>query len=561
MTRQLITSALPYINGVKHLGNLVGSMLPADVYARFLRARGEEVLFVCATDEHGTPAELAAAEAGLEVAEYCRRQHEVQARLAEEFGLSFDVFGRSSSRQNSEQTQYFAQRLDEEGFLEARSMRQMFSPADNRFLPDRYIVGSCPHCGYERARGDQCEDCGHLLDPTDLIDARSAISGSHDLEVKDSRHLFLLQSKLAGRLRDWLNEGDDWPALARSIGLKWLDEGLQDRSITRDLSWGVPVERPGFEGKVYYVWFDAPIAYISATREWADARGAPDSWRDWWCASEDVRYVQFMAKDNVPFHTVGFPCTIIGSGDNWKLVDLLKAFNWLTYYGGKFSTSQGVGVFMDQALELLPADYWRYYLMSNAPETDDTSFSWETFAVAVNKDLADTFGNFVNRSLTFAQRHFGAEVPAGGEPGPAEVELQRDLERLVGLYDERMRAIEFRKACAELRALWSRGNAYFDHKKPWIAIRENRNDAALTVRVCVNLVSLFARLSAPTLPFTAQTILNALDVSEEGRRWPSGFSVEELPPGHRFSVPAVLFRKISASDLEQWRERFGAGVS
>jgi methionyl-tRNA synthetase len=391
----LITSALPYINGVKHLGNLVGSMLPADVYARFLRQRGDEVLFVCATDEHGTPAELAAAEAGLEIAAYCRQQHDVQAQLGERFGLSFDVFGRSSSPQNRELTQHFGRRLDEMGLIEERLTRQMYSFDDDRFLPDRYIVGTCPHCGYERARGDQCESCTRLLDPTELIEPRSAVSGSTKLEVRESRHLFLLQSRLSAELGAWLESRTDWPLLARSIGLKWLDEGLEDRGITRDLSWGVPVERPGFEEKVYYVWFDAPIEYIGATKEWADAHDRGDEWRAWWSASGDVRYVQFMAKDNVPFHTVGFPVTIIGSREDWKLVDYLKACNWLTYYGGKFSTSQGVGVFMDDALELLPADLWRYYLIANAPESDDASFTWESLQMGVNKDLADTLGNFV----------------------------------------------------------------------------------------------------------------------------------------------------------------------
>ncbi len=558
MPRHLITSALPYINGVKHLGNLVGSMLPADVYARFLRARGDEVLFVCATDEHGTPAELAAAEAGLDVAEYCRRQHEIQARLAEEFGLSFEVFGRSSSPQNRAQTQYFARRLDEEGFLEERSTRQVFSPADGRFLPDRYVIGTCPHCGYDRARGDQCEDCGRLLDSTELIDPRSAISGSRDLEVRESRHLFLLQSKLVDELRAWLEAKSDWPVLARSIGLKWLDEGLEDRSITRDLPWGVPVDRPGFEGKVYYVWFDAPIAYIGATQEWADIRNEPDAWRNWWRASDDVRYVQFMAKDNVPFHTVGFPCTILGSGESWKLVDFLKAFNWLTYYGGKFSTSQGVGVFMDQALELLPPDYWRYYLMANAPEADDTSFSWETFSIAINKDLADTFGNFVNRSLTFAERHFGNEIPSGGTPEGDESWLVENIDRHLREYTERMASLEFRKAITELRALWSIGNAYFDRKQPWAMIKTDRDGAALTIRMCANLVALFARLSAPTMPFTAERILDALAVPESAGSWPSAFEAEALSAGHRFSVPPMLFQKVSEADIEQWRERFGA---
>lgn len=559
MSRHLITSALPYINGVKHLGNLVGSMLPADVHARFLRASGEEVLYVCATDEHGTPAELAAAEAGLEVAEYCREQHEVQARVCSRFGLSFDVFGRSSSPQNRELTQQFGRRLEEQGLIEERTTRQIFSVADGRFLPDRYIIGTCPHCGYDGARGDQCETCGRLLDPTELIEPRSAISGSRNLEVRESRHLFVLQSKLTGPLRAWLESKTDWPVLARSIGLKWLDEGLEDRSITRDLKWGVPVDRPGFEDKVYYVWFDAPLEYIAATREWADARGEPDAWRSWWYEADDVEYVEFMAKDNVPFHTIGFPAMLIGSAEPWKLVDYLKAFNWLTYYGGKFSTSRGVGVFMDDALELLSPDYWRYYLMANAPESDDTSFSWETFAVSVNKDLADTFGNFVNRSLTLSARRFGAEVPDGGAPGKEETLLAADIDTGIAEYTALMGALEYRKAMARLRALWSRGNAYFDRKQPWATVKSDPEDAALTLRTAINLIALFARLSSPIMPFTVDAVLDAVGVAVDQRGWPTSFDPDAVPTGQPFTIPPVLFRKITDADIVVWRERFGDG--
>jgi methionyl-tRNA synthetase len=557
MPRYLITSALPYINGVKHLGNLVGSMLPADVYARFLRLRGEDVLYVCATDEHGTPAELAAAEAAVPVAEFCRQQWEIQAGLAADFGLSFDIFGRSSSPQNRELTQHFGRVLDEQGLIEERSTQQMYSITDQRFLPDRYIIGTCPYCGYPRARGDQCENCGRLLDPTQLIEPRSAISGSTELEVRESRHLFLLQSKLVPELREWLESKLDWPILSRSIGLKWLDEGLGDRSITRDLSWGVPVDRPGYEGKVYYVWFDAPIEYIGATREWADARGEPDAWRSWWYEAEDVRYVQFMAKDNVPFHTIGFPCTIIGSREPWKLVDYLKAFNWLTYYGGKFSTSQGVGVFMDAALEILEPDVWRYYLIANAPESDDSSFTWETLAVSVNKDLADTFGNFVTRALTFTERRLDGVVPAGGVAGEQEARLRADIDAGLAAYTQRLSEMEFRKAAGELRALWSRGNEYFDRKQPWAAVKTDREDAELTLRTCINLIALFARLSTPVMPFTAERLLDALGVAAGERGWPSTFDPEALPPGSPVSVPAVLFRKLTDDDVAAWRERFG----
>ncbi len=533
-------------------------MLPADVYARFLRARGEEVLYVCATDEHGTPAELAAAEAGLDVAEFCREQHAVQTDLGARFGLSFDVFGRSSSPQNRELTQHFGRVLDEQGFVEERVTRQMYSLADERFLPDRYIIGTCPICAYPRARGDQCENCTNLLDPTELIEPRSAISGSTDLEVRESRHLFLLQSRLTNELRSWLSVKDDWPVLSRSIGLKWLDEGLEDRGITRDLAWGVPVDRPGFEGKVYYVWFDAPIEYIAATKEWADARGEGDAWRSWWYEADDVRYVQFMAKDNVPFHTIGFPCTLIGSREPWHLVDYVKSFNWLTYYGGKFSTTQGVGVFMDDALELLPADLWRYYLMANAPESDDASFSWETFQVAVNKDLADTLGNFVNRSLSFTAKRFGDAVPAGGEDGDSERELKAALDEAIASYTALLGGMEFRKATQALRGIWTLGNTYFDRKAPWASIKVDADATAVTLRTAINLIALFARLAEPILPFTSRALLEALGLDPEPS-WPAEFDPAALPAGAPFTVPPVLFGKIDDADVAGWRERFGAG--
>jgi len=401
MKRVLITSALPYVAGVKHLGNLVGSMLPADIFARFCRARGYDTLAICATDEHGAPVELAALEDGVPVAEYSAKWAKVQKDLGDQFGLSWDNFGRSSSSQNHELTLHFARALWKNGFLELRTTKQTYSPTDGRFLPDRYVIGTCPHCGYERARGDQCENCTRVLDPADLINPRSAVSGAHDIEIRDSTHLFLKQSLFVDRLRAWIDSHKfDWPQLVTSIAIKWLDEGLKDRGITRDLEWGIPVPADigdgKLKGKVFYVWFDAPIEYIASTKEWADKNGKGEAWKDWWFgdAAKAVTYWEFMGKDNVPFHTVGFPVTIMASGEPWKLVDRLKGFNWLNYDGGKFSTSGKRGIFMDRALEVAPADYWRYYLIANAPENADSNFTWEQFAGTINKDLADVLGAF-----------------------------------------------------------------------------------------------------------------------------------------------------------------------
>lgn len=566
MARVLITSALPYINGIKHLGNLAGSMLPADVYARFKRAEGHEVLYICATDEHGTPAELAAAEAGQDVLTYCEEQHRLQHDIGRAFGLSWDWFGRSSSPQNHELTQHLANVLEDHGLIEERVDHMVYSVDDRRFLPDRYVEGTCPHCGFRPARGDQCDNCGRLLDPTDLIEPYSKISGSTNIEVRETRHLYLLQTKLEDRLRNWLESKTEFPHLARSIAFKHLDEGLIDRGITRDLAWGIPVTRgglprPGFEDKVFYVWFDAPIEYIAATREWADAQPGRD-WERWWRTDKgagDVRYVQVMGKDNVAFHTVSFPATILGSEEPWKLVDMLKAFNWLNWYGGKFSTSGKRGVFMDAALELLPADPWRWYLTANAPEGSDTAFTWEQFQSAVNRDLADVFGNFVNRILKFTESKFEGRVPAGGEPGELELRLYQAVGEKLGALTSNLEAMEMRKAAQELRGLWVLGNEYLQEAAPWTAIKTDQDRAAVIVRTALNLVALFARVSAPFIPFTAEKVADAI-----GEPWPGDWptvdaraELARLEPGRAVRAPEVLIKKVEDEQVAEWTARFG----
>ncbi|HXV00813.1 MAG TPA: methionine--tRNA ligase [Caulobacteraceae bacterium] len=565
MARILITSALPYINGVKHLGTLTGSMLPADVFARFQRQRGHDVLYICATDEHGTPAELAALAAGQDVTTYCQEHHAAQRQTGEAFGLSWDWFGRSSSSQNRLLTQHFADILEDNGFIEERLDRLIYSIDDGRFLPDRYIEGTCPVCGYVGARGDQCDNCDSLLDPIDLIDPWSTVSGSRNLEVRETRHLYLLQSKLQAEIAAWVETRGAWPTLARSIARKHLSEGLIDRGITRDLVWGVPVTRhgaprAGFEDKVFYVWFDAPIEYIAATREWADASGG--QWRSWWRldkGADDVRYVQFMGKDNVAFHTVSFPATLIGSREPWKSVDVLKAFNHLNWYGGKFSTSHRRGVFLDAALEILPADCWRWYLIANSPEGSDTTFTWEQLVAAVNRDLADVLGNFVNRILKFCESRFGGEVPAGGEPGELELKLFAELDARLGELTAQFEAIELRKSAQALRALWVLGNEYLQLAAPWTAVKTDPARAAAVVRTALNLAALYARVSAPIIPFAAETIAAAL-----GEAWPPTWpsadgraELTRLTPGTRLATPPVLFRKIEDADLAAWTERFG----
>jgi methionyl-tRNA synthetase len=537
MTKFLITSALPYVNGVKHLGNLAGSLLPADIQARFRRQTGHEVLFLCGTDEHGTPAELAAQAASLPVAEYCARQHAVQADIYRRFGLSFDHFSRTSGDANRRLTQEIFLALDAAGFIEPRAIRQAYSPTDGRFLPDRYVVGTCPHCGSTAARGDQCEACTHLLDPEDLVAPRSAVSGATDIEFRETRHLFLKLTALYGRLRDWLATRQDWPPLVRSIAHKWLDEGLQDRCITRDLDWGVPVPKPGFEDKVFYVWFDAPIGYIAAGAEWGE------SWRDWW-QSDDVRYLQFLAKDNVPFHAISFPAALIGSGLPFKLVDVIKGFNWLTFEGGKFSTSGKRGIFTDTALDICPADCWRWWLAANAPEGSDTDFTVERFVDGVNKDLGDVFGNLVNRCLSFAATRFDGTVPEAGTPGPLERQLAIDLDAHLGRLSDHHDALALRKAAEEVRAIWKLANAYLSEAAPWTAIKTDKARAATIVHTGLDLVRIAALVAWPFIPFAAEEVLECL-----GEKVGSPFGGPDLPAGRRLRVPPVLFPKISEACL------------
>jgi methionyl-tRNA synthetase len=568
MARFLITSALPYINGMKHLGNLAGSMLPADVHARFRRLQGHEVLYLCATDEHGTPAELAAHAAGVPVRRYCDEQHRIQKSVYEAFDLSFDWFGRSSNPPNHRLTQHLCDALERNGLIEERTTLQVYSAADGRFLPDRYVEGICPNCGDAKARGDQCENCGRLLDPTDLIEPRSAISGSRALETRPTTHLFLRQSAAVDQVRAWLGRQSEWPMQARALAYKGLTDGLRDRAITRDLQWGVGVlkdgqPRPGFEHKRFYVWFDAPIEYIAAAVEWSEATGG--TWQRWWRTengADDVQYVQFMGKDNVAFHAASFPITLLGSGEPWKLVDRLKAFHWVNWYGEKFSTSAGRGIFMDAALEVLPSDYWRWYLVANAPENDDFSFTLEHFQATINADLANVLGNFVNRVESFVQQRFGGVVPERRTPDAMDHALCATVDEKLAQISHFHEQLEFRKAAAATRSLWVLGNEYFQAAAPWAKMGDDPAGAAHAVQTSLNLVALFALVAAPIIPGFAIRVLDDLNVSREQRRWPAHWVPDALvPAGRRLPQPSIAFRRIETHSVEDWRARFNAGRS
>lgn len=563
MSKILVTSALPYINGVPHLGHMVGCLLPSDVYARYMRMMGNEVLYVVGTDEHGTTSEVGALKAGMDVQAYCDMNHDRHYRTYKDFELSFDYFGRTSSEQNKEMTYHIFEQLDKNGFIEERTVKQIYSVDDKMFLADRYITGTCPHCGYDKARGDQCENCTKVLEPTDLIDARSTISGSKNLEVRETKHLFLNLPKIEPKLREWLKTKEAfWPEVAYSIAQKWIKEGLQPRCITRDLKWGFPVNKAGFEDKVFYVWFDAPIGYIGITKQWSDEKPEERNWKDWWYGAKDVRHVEFMGKDNVPYHAITFPATLLGTGEPWTQVDYLKGFSYLTYEGGKFSKSEQRGIFAEDAVKEFPADYWRYWLMSNVPESSDSSFTFDLFAGVVNKDLNGVLGNFVSRVLKMTSSKIGNEVPAGGELTAVENELIANLQQHTDDYFKYMNELEFRKALNELRAIWVEGNNYISVSEPWTVIKTDAERAAAILRVCINLIRIFAILSAPIMPDIAAKMLAKLHLDAKDMPSLKGFDIAKeitaVKAGQPFEVGDMLFERIAPEKVEELKQKYGS---
>lgn len=558
--KYLITSALPYINGVKHLGNLVGSILPADVYAKFLRQEQKDVLYICGTDEHGTPAEIAAAEAGRPIADYCHDMFELQKSIYEKFDIEFDYFGRSSSPANHKITTEIFQHLKKNGFIFEKTIHQYYSHVDGRYLPDRYVEGTCPHCGFAKARGDQCDGCGTLLEPENLLNPYSSISGSREIELQETRHFFLDLTQLQTKMEDWISEKKDWPDLVKGTAKKWLGEGLQARCITRDLKWGIPVAEAGFEDKVFYVWFDAPNGYISITMDWAESIGKPEAWKDWWMNSDHVRYTQFMAKDNIAFHAIFWPGVLFGADMGFHQVDYIKGFHWLNYEKGKFSTSQKRGLFTDRAIELYPADYWRYYLMTNCPEGSDSDFTFAHFAAIVNKDLADILGNFCNRALSLFEKYFESTIPHQLTPQEINQDLYQKALHLTKDIESHLAGMKFRHAVQSLRALWVLGNEYITEAQPWSHMKTDPEKASHILIHCVHLMRLFAITSHAIIPQSAKKILRILnDPTEENLAHTplqEGLNFSYFKKGHVMNPTQKLFEKVENEAVERLTAEF-----
>ena len=393
-----------------------------------------------------------------------------------------------------------------------------------------------------------------------MVNARSTISGSTNLEVRETKHLFLNLPKLEEKLTAWVKTKEPfWPEVAYTIALKWLKEGLQERCITRDLKWGFPVNKPGFEDKVFYVWFDAPIGYIGITKQWEALDKEHRHWQDWWLNPDNVRHVEFMGKDNVPYHSITFPATLIGTGENWTQVDFLKGFSYLTYDGGKFSKSENRGIFAEDAIQEFPADYWRYWIMANSPESSDASFTWDLFAGAINKDLNGVLGNFVSRVLKMTSSKLGNTVPAGGEFSDLEKNLIATLQTRINNYIKFMEQMEFRKALAELRAVWVEGNNYITVAEPWTIIKEDEQRAKVILRTCINLIRIFAIVSAPIMPETSAKMLSKFNLPSANLcNFDVAKEINFLQGGEAFEVGDMLFERIAPEKIEEMKNKYGS---
>lgn len=544
--KYLITSALPYVNGELHLGHLIGCYLPSDVYARFCRACGRDVLYVCGADEHGTPAIVGAAAEKMSVIEYNNKYYEKHLKSVSDFNLSFDLYGRTHTEKQEKLIHELFSRLDEQGLIEERETIQPFSVDDDMFLADRQLVGTCPKCGYENARGDQCDKCSATYEATELLNPRSTISNSSNIEYRPTKNLFFLASKVENKWKEWLAEhAPKWSKSAAAIARGWANEGLIDTSITRDLSWGIPVNKPGYENKVFYVWFDAPWGYVSISQ------AANENWATWW-KNSDAYYAQFMGKDNVKFHSVFFPEQQLAMNDNWKTVDMLKGMNFLNFEGGKFSKSQQRGIFLDEAIKIAPADYWRYALLASAPETDDTDFTINRFADIVNKDLNGMLGNFVSRVCKLTQKNFGNNVPAAGEKNSElESQVNEKLAELTCALD----ACEFRNSIAALRGLYAIGNEYMTRMEPWALVKNgDMATAGAVLNECFQMIDLFARVSAPFIPDAAMKMQNIFNPTHD-LSWPMEYE-RRISDGDEFVVPENLFNRIDDEMVAMLVEKY-----
>ena len=544
--RILVTSALTYANGHTHLGHIAGSLLPADIYVRYQRLAGRDVIYICGSDEHGTAIEMSAIKEGVSPKEIIDEYHWPNKKAYEDLGMSFDIYSRTSNEMHIKTSQDFFLNLYNKGLLSTRTEKQLFSEKENRFLADRFVIGTCPNCGFEEATGDECENCGTALTPLQLINPRSKISGDTPV-VKESTHFYFPLSRYQKELEKWIGTKPDWKPNVVNYCNGWFKRGLQDRAITRDLDWGVKVPVEGYKGKVLYVWFDAPIGYISATKELFEQMNVPDKWKDYWF-SKDTKLVHFLGKDNIIFHAIFFPAMLMAHGD-FVLADNVPANEFMNLEGSKQSKSRGHAIYVKDVVKKFNPDVIRYTIASNMPENRDTDFYWSDLQSKNNNELGAILGNFINRTFVFAAKYFDSKVPVLNELKDIEKNLYKKLNLSVSAIASFYENYKFKDALGESMNAARDANKYFNYSEPWKAVKENKQRCETIINTCLQLVHSFAVIFSPVLPFTSVKILAMLGKSNEDFKWAKA-GERCLEAGHKLNNAEILFKKIEDSEIE-----------
>ena len=551
--RTLVTTALPYANGPVHIGHLAGVYIPADIYVRYKRMKGDEVLFIGGSDEHGVPIAIKAKAEGVSPQEVVDRYHALIKESFARLGIDFDIYSRTTSETHEKTASAFFTKLYESGKLIEQTSEQYYDPEAKQFLADRYITGTCPHCHNERAYGDQCEACGTSLSATDLIDPHSAISGAKP-ELRETKHWYLPLGDYESFLREWILEGHkEWKPNVYGQCKSWLDLGLQPRAVTRDLDWGIPVPLQGAEGKVLYVWFDAPIGYISNTKELL-----PDSWRTWWCDPE-TRLIHFIGKDNIVFHCIIFPAMLKAEG-SFNLPDNVPANEFLNLEGDKISTSRNWAIWLHEYLDEMPGkeDVLRYVLTANAPETKDNDFTWRDYQARNNNELVAIYGNFVNRALVLTHKYFDGKVPPLGRLTEIDEEMLREVAAIPAELDDQLEHFHFREALKTAMQLARIGNKYLADTEPWKVIKSDPDRVATILHLALQLVGNLSIAFAPFTPFSTRRLLAMLQVGEEGFAFSRFGATDLLPEGHQLGTPELLFEKIEDDVIQVQLDKLAA---
>ena len=549
----LITSALPYANGPLHFGHIAGAYLPGDCHARYQRMKGNDVLYVCGSDEYGIAITLSAEMKGRTPKEQVDLYHKINHNFFKTLNISFDHYSRTTWEGHVEPVQQFFLDLLENGYIEERVTPQLYSEEDQRFLADRYVVGTCPSCGFDPARGDECPKCGASYEAVQLKNPRSKLTGS-SLLLKETKHWFLHLEKFQQRLLEWIETKQWKPNVINFV--KGYIKNLHARAITRDLDWGVPIPLPDSQGKVLYVWFDAPIGYISASMEWAQKIGEPEKWKEYWC-DDKTKLVHFLGKDNIPFHCAIFPAMVMGQNQPYKLVDEVPANEFYNLEGHKFSKSEGWTIDLDRFFETYTADQIRYAIAANAPETTDSEFTWRDFQTRCNAELLGKYGNLVNRVMVFATKHCDSEIPPLGECDDEDRQFLQKIDHLFGEIDQMYAEYRLRAACRLIMELAQEGNVYFDSKKPWVQAKEDKSKMLITLRCCFECLRKLAVVSAPIIPEAAEKVWKMLGMTGPLDSW-NGVALQDH---QKLAKPEILFRKVEDKEIEQELENLKALTS